>query len=193
VTTFDTETRHYCRNPRCRSKLPAPVANPHRAFCCRGCYSRFFARHCRVCEAEVPYREGRENRVCRRAKCRNAIQNGPQTYSWTSSGYPSAKSTTKGVKNPIKTLVKMPDVCPRRWAWQPLSEDGDWQLLDASGKQVARIGVEADQYWIAYPGCFPEPPLETLEEAARRAVSLAFAAMPDSRRRRSPVIGAAAS
>jgi hypothetical protein len=75
VTAFvEAEVRHYCRNPHCRSKLPAPVVNSQRAFCCRGCYAQFFARHCRVCEAEVPYREGRGNRVCRRAKCRNAIK-----------------------------------------------------------------------------------------------------------------------
>jgi hypothetical protein len=28
VTDFVAETRHYCRNPRCRLKLPTPVENP---------------------------------------------------------------------------------------------------------------------------------------------------------------------
>jgi hypothetical protein len=32
------KTKHYCRNPRCRSRLPEPVENEHRAFCTRGCY-----------------------------------------------------------------------------------------------------------------------------------------------------------
>jgi hypothetical protein len=27
---FHEEIRHYCRNPKCRSKLPSPVSNPRR-------------------------------------------------------------------------------------------------------------------------------------------------------------------
>jgi hypothetical protein len=41
VTEFKIETRHYCRNPKCRSKLTTPVVNPREAFCCRGCHSGF--------------------------------------------------------------------------------------------------------------------------------------------------------
>jgi hypothetical protein len=37
------KTRHHCRNPRCRSKLPAPVESVRKAFCCRGCHSAFTA------------------------------------------------------------------------------------------------------------------------------------------------------
>jgi hypothetical protein len=62
-----------------------------------------------------------------------------------------------------------------------LSDEGDWELFNAQGKQVARVSVEAGEYWVAHPRCFPEPPLETLEEAARRAVSLAVAALPNPR------------
>ena len=35
MTDFAQELRHRCRNPRCRSKLPAPVANAREAFCTR--------------------------------------------------------------------------------------------------------------------------------------------------------------
>ena len=38
--------RHYCRNPRCRSKLKQPVENPRRAFCTRGCHSSFYHSRC---------------------------------------------------------------------------------------------------------------------------------------------------
>jgi hypothetical protein len=37
MTDFALELRHRCRNPKCRSKLPKPVANEHHAFCTRGC------------------------------------------------------------------------------------------------------------------------------------------------------------
>jgi len=42
--------KHYCRNPRCRSKLPLPVENEHHAFCTRGCHTGFYRSRCRVCE-----------------------------------------------------------------------------------------------------------------------------------------------
>jgi len=50
MTEFPQDLRHYCRNPRCRSKLPSPVSNPREAFCTRGCYESFHLKRCRVCE-----------------------------------------------------------------------------------------------------------------------------------------------
>jgi hypothetical protein len=44
------EVRHYCRNPRCGSKLPAPVSNSREAFCTRGCYNSFYLSRCLICE-----------------------------------------------------------------------------------------------------------------------------------------------
>jgi hypothetical protein len=71
VTEFRIEARHYCRNPKCRSKLPSPVTNLREAFCCRGCHSGFYRHRCLVCEG--PLDRTRENqRVCRKAKCRSA-------------------------------------------------------------------------------------------------------------------------
>jgi hypothetical protein len=54
MTEFaETAVRHYCRYPKCRSKLPAPVLNRHEAFCARGCHGSFYLRRCRVCEAPI--------------------------------------------------------------------------------------------------------------------------------------------
>jgi hypothetical protein len=44
MTEFIEELRHYCRNPRCRSKLPNPIANPREAFCARGCHGSFYRK-----------------------------------------------------------------------------------------------------------------------------------------------------
>ena len=52
MTEFVAELRHYCRNPRCSSKLAKPVANPREAFCARGCYSSFYRKRCLVCESQ---------------------------------------------------------------------------------------------------------------------------------------------
>jgi hypothetical protein len=51
---FAQDLRHYCRNPRCRSKLPSPTDNHHRAFCCKGCHSSFYLKRCIVCENDKP-------------------------------------------------------------------------------------------------------------------------------------------
>jgi hypothetical protein len=36
MTEFDVTLRHHCRNAKCHSKLPAPIASERKAFCCRG-------------------------------------------------------------------------------------------------------------------------------------------------------------
>jgi hypothetical protein len=106
------------------------VDNPHRAFCCRGCYGRFFAHHCRVCEAEVPYREGAEGRICKRSKCRNAVKSRPEAWGWI----PTTQKSTEGGKSPIKPGIKMPVKTER---------SPDWRIV-AAGAAIA-----ANQYHCA--------------------------------------------
>jgi hypothetical protein len=65
--------RHYCRNPRCRSKLKEPVSNPHKAFCCKGCDVSFYRHRCRICEQPIEQPKGGGRRAtCNRAKCKGA-------------------------------------------------------------------------------------------------------------------------
>src|SRR6516165_378523 len=77
-------TRKRCRNLRCRSKLPTPVENPHRAFCTRGCYESFYRNRCRVCERDLrktgkPGDEGR--RYCRPPnRCASEARKWPGKY-----------------------------------------------------------------------------------------------------------------
>jgi hypothetical protein len=75
MTDFIVTDRHYCRNPRCRSKLPAPVSNPRQAFCARGCYTSFYLHRCLACEGPIE-RKREDQKVCRRPKCRNAWRAG---------------------------------------------------------------------------------------------------------------------
>src|SRR5437764_800421 len=56
MTEFTQTLRHYCRNPRCRSKLPSPASDPRKAFCTRGCHSSFYLKRCLVCENDKPAR-----------------------------------------------------------------------------------------------------------------------------------------
>jgi hypothetical protein len=161
LTDFAVELRHYCRNPKCRTKLATPVDNPHRAFCRRGCYDRFYARHCRVCDAEVPYREGAEGRICKRSKCRNAVKSRPEAWGWM----PTTQKSTEGGKTPTKPGIKMPVKTERNPDWRVVAADGaitanqyycatvpdgpdcqwrggEWLRLDARDRAALRIGVQ---------------------------------------------------
>jgi hypothetical protein len=69
--TGEEYTRHYCRNPKCRSKLPKPVSNEREAFCARGCHTAFYRKRCLVCEGPIE-RNRDDQKICRKAKCRSA-------------------------------------------------------------------------------------------------------------------------
>jgi hypothetical protein len=72
MTEFKTETRKFCRNPKCRAKLPSPVENLKEAFCCKGCRERFYRLRCYVCEEK---KTGRlDAHTCGRRKCQNAMR-----------------------------------------------------------------------------------------------------------------------
>src|SRR5215471_18245441 len=73
MTEFTETLRHYCRNPRCRSKLASPVSNPREAFCTRGCYSSFYLHRCVACERPIE-RKRADQKVCRKPKCRSALR-----------------------------------------------------------------------------------------------------------------------
>jgi hypothetical protein len=75
MTEFTETLRHHCRNPRCRSKLPMPVSNPREAFCTKGCHSSFYLHRCLACEGPLQ-RKREDQKVCRKAKCRNAWRAG---------------------------------------------------------------------------------------------------------------------
>jgi hypothetical protein len=81
------QTRHYCRHPKCRSKLPEIVDNPRLAFCSRACYIDFYRRHCLVCETEIPATKesgigkgGRSNRKFCSKKCKRAVEANPHAF-----------------------------------------------------------------------------------------------------------------
>jgi hypothetical protein len=73
------DVRHYCRFPKCRSKLPQPVPTPRDAFCTRGCYSSFYRGHCLVCERRFE-RKTERAKVCGRRECRAAFRRDPVRF-----------------------------------------------------------------------------------------------------------------
>ena len=67
---FSEKLRHYCRNPRCGSKLKAPVENVREAFCARGCHTQFYRKRCIVCEQPME-RKRESQQLCKRRKCKS--------------------------------------------------------------------------------------------------------------------------
>jgi hypothetical protein len=109
MTDFVAEVRHYCRNPRCRSKLPAPVANARDAFCTRGCHSGFYRTRCLVCEAKMARRT--ENQlICGKRRCRNALQ-ARQSFG----RYHASSAVVDPVKTSIKPGIKTGVANARAW------------------------------------------------------------------------------
>jgi hypothetical protein len=108
----ETKLRFYCRNSKCRSKLPSPVGNEREAFCTRGCYGSFYLHRCVVCEKRIE-RKREDQKVCRSAKCRNAWRAG------VGFGRYAASSDAKSAQ-------KVPDfIDPKR----PLKPDRTWRIV----------------------------------------------------------------
>ena len=99
VEFTETAMRKMCRNPKCRSRLPAPVSNEREAFCCRGCYQSFYLHRCRNCEQALPKTEGkgRPRVICKKAKCKNTWGAGESfgKYANSADRYPVSKNPEK--------------------------------------------------------------------------------------------------
>src|ERR1700735_4175168 len=100
MTEFAAETRHYCRYPKCRSKLPKPASNEREAFCARGCHTAYYRKRCLVYEGPIE-RSRDDQKICRKAKCRSAwrARTGFGRYIASSDAkLPSKKPVNKGPK-----------------------------------------------------------------------------------------------
>ena len=108
MTEFDQKLLHFCRNPKCRTKLKVPTSNSGEAFCSlkpNGCRDRFYRLRCYVCEEK---KTGRlDAHTCGRRKCKNAIRslNRPQDTS----------RVEIGVGNSIKLGLAEGDKYGRPW------------------------------------------------------------------------------
>lgn len=130
MTDFIQELRHYCRNPRCRSKLKAPLANLREAFCTRGCHNSFYLHRCLVCEQPME-RRSEHQLVCGNRRCRNALRarfDGGRYHA------PSAGITPS--KKPANIDPKLAPVGDRAWRIVAGPE------LSASVFHCATVGAE---------------------------------------------------
>jgi len=173
--------RHYCRNLRCRSKLPAPVENTHFAFCTPGCHASFYRSRCLVCEE--PMRRKRESQRVKSGhkKCEAEYRKFPHAFSFPLS---RAKISDEGLRSADKTGVKFglkghpPTAhCLREWWWGGDGE-GDHSLYDRDGLTIARIVLVDGRYHLRAPVAIPRQSWASLEEAKRGAENFALMALP---------------
>jgi hypothetical protein len=166
-----TELRHRCRNQRCRSKLPEPVENPHRAFCCRGCFEQFYRTRCLVCETRKHHQR---RQLCGHVNCKREKNRFPHVFQW-------------GVAATVESIADVPVLSPLKWlsrclqgfAWGETDCD-TWTLhhRDGTARAVVRRAEDGDHWWVARPRAYSEPPAEPLAQAKRRAEHMALVAMP---------------
>jgi hypothetical protein len=112
---MNVSERHYCRNLRCRSKLPTPIDNPHKAFCVRGCHAQFYRRRCVVCEKVLA--DGPSNRrLCKSARCRNEYRRFHHVYEYTSAAPGGAsQSVERPQRSADKSGINVGDLRSRPW------------------------------------------------------------------------------
>lgn len=111
MTDFPEEGRYYCRNPRCKLKLPRPIANLRNAFCSAGCRRQFYRFRCFVCESAIE-RKSERALTCGKPKC----DSGLETLR-TLPGYDPPWQTASYTKKPVNTALKQPDLRDRGVDW----------------------------------------------------------------------------
>jgi hypothetical protein len=99
MTEFTQTLRHYCRNPRCRSKLPSPASDPLKAFCTRGCHSSFYLKRCLVCENDKPAGSTARRKLCRRPKCEGRYRKNSAHYWFLGADTASAANVPRSAQS----------------------------------------------------------------------------------------------
>ena len=139
-----SNNRGFCRHRKCRTKLKAPASNPREAFCSRGCHTSFYLKRCLACEGPLQ-RRNKTQRVCRKARCRNAwrARAGFGRYS-PSRSVSSASKTPDFIdsKPPLK-----PDRAWRRIAGPKLSPSQLHCALVGAKEAVTEARQKNRPYW----------------------------------------------
>jgi hypothetical protein len=160
MTEFTVELRRMCRNPRCRSKLPAPVSNPREAFCSRGCYTSFHLHRCLVCEGQLG-RKNETQKVCRKSKCRSTFRRGfdggryhvPSAVSSASKTLDSIDSKPAPKADRPWFIVAGPPMTPLQLHRAALPND-EYRRIEAKNRAALKAAEQAE---IEANGYFTEP------------------------------------
>ena len=167
------QARHFCRNPRCRMKLLAPVENHHQAFCTRGCHSSYYLRRCLVCEDQMIRKRSDQRIKSGHRKCAAEYQRFPRVYDFH--GLPPTicnESLAEAHSTGIQTRPPRHRSL-RHWHWHS-EEKIEHELRDAAGTLLARLQSNAGRHRLTHPRTWPVLSWADLEEAKLRAESMAL-------------------
>jgi hypothetical protein len=184
TATAAAKSRHYCRNPRCRSKLPAPVENDHHAFCCRGCHSSFYWSRCLVCEEPIRRKSERQRFGSGHKICEQEYRRFPRVYDLpTREPIANTVQRATGSRSAHSTGLKIGlegerprHRALRHWSWH--SDGHEHELRDADGTLLARIESNAGRNRLTHLRTIPTLSWPDLDETKRGAEVLALMAMP---------------
>src|SRR5262249_51925707 len=181
IATAAAKTRHYCRNLRCRSKLPAPVENEHHAFCCRGCHAGFYRSRCLVCEDQMKRKRSDQRIKSGHGKCSAEYRRFPRVYD-----LPQRSDPMVGISNVNLAEAHFTGTFSgpigerphhralRHWSWH--SDEVEHEFRNADGMPLARIESNAGRHRLTHPHTTPILSWADLGEAKRHAESFALMA-----------------
>jgi hypothetical protein len=181
------QLRHYCRNLKCRSKLPAPIENEHHAFCAPGCHASFYRSRCLVCEEPMRRKHERQRLKSGHRRCEAEYRKFPRVYD-----YPRDAPAQKEGIGPFadeslaeahftRGFRRLEGERPRHealrhWSWH--SDEFEHELRDADGTLLARIESNAGRNRLTHLRTIPTLSWPDLDEAKRGTEGLALMAMP---------------
>jgi hypothetical protein len=160
MTDFAPQLRHRCRHPKCRSKLPTPVSNPHRAFCTPGCHSSFYLKRCLVCENEKPAKSTARRKLCRRPKCESRYRQNSRHYAFSGRDTISAANALRSAHKshvsdgPKWAVAGGPALTPNQLHCATVADGPDCQWR---GGEYERIETKNRAALKTVDDCFTEP------------------------------------
>lgn len=189
------QARSRCRNLRCRTKLPVPTDNHHKAFCTPYCHTQFYQRRCLVCEKPLP--DGHRRQLCSARKCRLDYRNFRQAYVLEDTSQASvAENCQSDAKSPCGTGTKTGIKGPASYtiiAGPPLSDSALWAATLPGDAATLALAQAARANWRGWPKDKPNRPGDlaaewTARELARREADDAqYVAEDEARLRTAPV------
>src|SRR5262249_58862399 len=173
-----SEARHFCRNPRCRMKLPAAVQNLHKACCTLGCHESFYLSRCLVCEDQMIRKRSNQRIKSGHGKCSAEYQRFPHVYDFRGpTPAISNESLAEAHSMGLKTRVRPTHRCLREWFWTD-EIDLELQLQDQAGQLLAWLEHNRGRYRLTHPRTIPIQSWPNLGQAKHAAESFALMALP---------------
>jgi hypothetical protein len=156
---YHGRVRHRCRNPRCGGKLKSPTDDPHGAFCCSGCFERYYRSRCLVCERPIAQKT-KPRQICDRQKCRNEFRRHRERFE--GARYPASVLTQISSRSADKTGLKTRSKRGRALA------KAAGPKLSATSYYLAKLPIERDLVARLNRANAPSEPVRKVKRSTNR-------------------------